>query len=114
MSDVDEAVLAMWAQGELPGAVKPVSNLYVGTVCNCGENWNVNFIFFKLFLYRRLVASLRPRQRWTRRSRLLDPLAFAVGGARLSHHPTRPLWTLWRRCVKIIIVIILRSMYHID
>ena len=27
MSDPDEAVLAMWAPGELPGAVKPVSSL---------------------------------------------------------------------------------------
>ena len=34
MSDVDEAVLTMWAQDELPGAVKPVSNLHLGTVCN--------------------------------------------------------------------------------
>ena len=47
MSDPDEAVLAMWAQGELPGAVKPVSNLYVGTVCNCGENMNLN-LFLKI------------------------------------------------------------------
>ena len=41
--DPDEALLAEWAQGEPPGAVKPVSNLYLGTVCNCGENWSVNF-----------------------------------------------------------------------
>ena len=43
MSDPDEAVLAMWAQGELPGAVKPVSNLHLGTVCNCGEKLNCEF-----------------------------------------------------------------------
>ena len=47
-SDPDEAVLAEWAQGELPGAMKPVSNLYLGTVCNCGEKLDceLNFIFF--------------------------------------------------------------------
>ena len=32
VSDVDEAVLAMWAQDEVPGAVKPVSNFYLGAV----------------------------------------------------------------------------------
>ena len=50
MSDPDEAVLAMWAQGELPGAVKPVSNLYVGTVCNCGENMNLNLFLKFVFV----------------------------------------------------------------
>ena len=48
-SDPDEAVLAEWAQGELPGAVKPVSSLYLGTVCNCGEKLKCEFFFFKLF-----------------------------------------------------------------
>ena len=129
MSDVDEAVLTMWAQDELPGAIKPVSSLHLGTVCNCGEKLNCEFFCLKLFLYRRSVALLRPRWRWMRRqrtrrwrtrrrqtgrSRPLDHLAFAVGGAPLSHHPTCPLWTLWRGCVKIIVVIILSSMYHID
>ena len=46
MSDVDEAVLAMWAQDEVPGAVKPVSSLYLGTVCNCGEKLECEFFFF--------------------------------------------------------------------
>ena len=45
MSDVDEAVLAMWAQDEVPGAVKPVSSLYLGTVCNCGEKLECDFFF---------------------------------------------------------------------
>ena len=44
LSDPDEAVLAMWAQGELPGAVKPVSDLYLGTVCNCGEKLKCEFL----------------------------------------------------------------------
>ena len=50
-SDPDEAVLAEWAQGELPGAMKPVSNLYLGTVCNCGEKLDceLNFFFFYNF-----------------------------------------------------------------
>ena len=43
VSDPDEALLAEWAQGEPPGAVKPVSDLYLGTVCNCGENQSVNY-----------------------------------------------------------------------
>ena len=48
MSDVDEAVLTMWAQDELPGAVKPESNLHLGTVCNCGEKLNCEFFLFKI------------------------------------------------------------------
>ena len=49
MSDVDEAVLAMWAQDEVPGAVKPVSSLYLGTVCNCGEKLKCEFFFKNCF-----------------------------------------------------------------
>ena len=49
MSDVDEAVLTMWAQDELPGAVKPVSNLHLGTVCNFGEKLNCEFFIKKCF-----------------------------------------------------------------
>ena len=49
-SDPDEAVLAEWAQGELPGAMKPVSNLYLGTVCNCGEKLDCELNFFFFFI----------------------------------------------------------------
>ena len=107
MSDVDEAVLTMWAQDELPGAVKPVSNLHLGTVCNCGEKLNCEFFCLKLFLYRRSVAPLRPwwrqTRRWrTRRSRPPDPQASVIGGVLSSPRLTHPLRTLWKRCVKII------------
>ena len=50
MSDVDKAVLAMWAQDEVPGAVKPVSNLYLGTVCNCGEKLECEFFLKIIFV----------------------------------------------------------------
>ena len=50
VSDVDEAVLAMWAQDEVPGAVKPVSSLYLGTVCNCGEKLECEFFLKIIFV----------------------------------------------------------------
>ena len=50
MSDPDEALLAEWAQGEPPSAVKPVSDLYLGTVCNCGEKLKCEFFFKIVFV----------------------------------------------------------------
>ena len=50
MSDVDEAVLTMWAQDELPGAVKPVSNLHSGTVLTVEKSLIVNFLFKIVFV----------------------------------------------------------------